>query len=198
MKENTSYYVVLGILSLGACSGYDIKRKIESEIGFFYKVSNGQIYPMLKKLVSQTNATYLTEKNDGKPDRKVYTITDQGHAVFKEWLEAPLDYQHNNELLLKLFFGSNEPFIQNIKLLSDFKKLHEQNLDTYNKISMHFNMSTIDKLHGFYNYFTLRYGQLITKAYLDWSDEITGLLKALDESHKWDTGDSNIVEESGN
>ncbi len=179
MKESTSYYVILGILSFGDCSGYDIKRKIENEIGYFYKVSNGQIYPVLKKLVAQGNATYSTEKNDGKPDRKVYSITDQGLAVLKEWLEIRMDYQHNNELLLKLFFGSNEPINQNLRLINDFKKLYQNKLDTYNNISEHFNLSTIDKLHGFYNYFTLRFGQLITEAYIDWSDEVIGVLQEL-------------------
>ena len=29
MKDNTSYYVILGILSFGECSGYEIKRKLK-------------------------------------------------------------------------------------------------------------------------------------------------------------------------
>lgn len=187
MMESTSYYVILGILSLGDCSGYDIKRKIENEIGYFYKVSNGQIYPVLKKLVTQRNATYFTEKNDGKPDRKVYAITDQGLAVLKEWLEIRTENKHNNELLLKIFFGSNEPIDQNIRLINDFKKLNQKNLDIYNNISECFNLSTIDELHGFYNYFTLRYGQLITKAYIDWGNEIIGILEELKEANDLDS-----------
>jgi DNA-binding PadR family transcriptional regulator len=178
MKENTSYYVILGILSFGECSGYDIKRKIEHGIGYFYKVSNGQIYPVLKKLVLHNNATCVTEKNDGKPDRKVYSITDQGLAVLKEWLQADT----GSELLIKLFFGSNLPIAQNLHLISDIRKKKESALNTYNNIASYFNLSTINEVRDYYNYFTLRFGQLISKTYIDWCDEVSGILHLLDKA----------------
>ncbi len=178
MKEGTSYYVILGIISLSDCSGYDIRKKIDHEIGYFYKVSNGQVYPVLRKLVQQKNATFTIEKNDGKPDRKVYAITDQGAAVLKGWLESR--HESENELLLKLYFGSNETIGHNIKLLLDYKSAKEACLAAYNKISEYFNLSTIDKQSDYYSYFTLRFGQLIAKAHIDWSDEVINTLRELD------------------
>lgn len=180
MKESTSYYVILGILSLGKCSGYDIRKKIADGIGYFYKVSNGQIYPVLKKLVLHGNATYVTEKNYGKPDRKVYTITEQGLAALKEWLENDTC----SDMLIKLFFGSNLPIAKNLQLINDIKKKKENELETYNNIANFFNLSTIDETHGFYNYFTLRFGQLSSKAYIDWCNEVAGILHLLERTQK--------------
>ncbi len=181
MKESTSYYVILGIISFGDCSGYDIKKKIDNEIGNFYKVSNGQIYPILKKLVLQKNTTFITEKNDGKPDRKIYAITDQGRAVLKEWMEEDVV---NNELLLKLYFGSNEPISRNIKIVEDLKKTKVKHLKAYDQIAEYFNLSTINQKQDYYSYFTLRYGQTITKAYIDWCDEVIDILEKLDKPQK--------------
>lgn len=180
MKDNTSYYVILGILSFGECSGYDIKKRIENEIGYFYKVSNGQIYPVLKKLLLQKNASYTVEKEDGKPYRKVYSITEQGYGVLKEWLDRK-DHQ-SNELLLRLYFGSIQPIGKSIQLINDFKAIKEKYLETYNHIEEGFNMSTIEKPQEYYSYFTLRYGQLLTKAYIDWSNEVLSTLQDMEKA----------------
>lgn len=182
MKDNTSYYVILGILSFGECSGYDIKKKIENEIGYFCKVSNGQIYPVLKKLLQQKNASYSVKKSDGKPYRKVYSITDQGYAVLKEWLDRK-DYPHN-EFLLRLYFGSIRPISRNIEMINDFKAVKEKHLETYNNILEYFNLNTIDKLQDYYSYFTLRYGHLMAKAYIDWCNEVVDTLQELDKENK--------------
>lgn len=182
-KECTSYYVLLGILSLGASSGYDIKKKIESEIGYFYKVSNGQIYPLLRKLVGENSATFVTEKNVGRPDRKVYTITEKGLGILRQWVTAPVDVQidNENELLLKLYFGSVEPIGYNIALLTQFKEIKEKNLQAYNAIAEKFNLGTVNTLSDYYSYFTLRFGQLVARAYLEWSGEVIGVLKDLED-----------------
>jgi PadR family transcriptional regulator AphA len=180
MKENTSYYVILGILSLGECSGYDIKKKIGNAIGYFYKVSNGQIYPVLKKLVSQKYADFRVEKSEGKPYRKVYSITDQGFAVLKEWLDSR-DNQHNNELLLKLYFGSVQPISKNIQMIDEYKKIKEKHLEAYDNIAAYFNPGTINTPQEYYSYFTLRFGQVTAKAYIDWCSEVESILQEMDK-----------------
>lgn len=182
MNESTSYYVILGVLSLGASTGYDIKKKIEHEIGYFYKVSNGQVYPALKKLINQNAATCVTEKNDGRPDRKVYTITENGINILKHWINKSIDLQITNEdeLLLKLYFGSLKPIGNNIALVEGFKTIKEKNLNIYNNLAESFNLKTINNLSGYYSYFTLRFGQLVAKAFIDWSNEVIKVLQDLD------------------
>ena len=181
MKESTSYFVILGILSFEDCSGYDIKKKIDSGIGYFYKISNGQIYPVLKKLIQHKHATFTTVKNDGKPDRKIYAITEQGRAALREWLEEDAAINTHNELLLKLYFGSNEPIHRNIKILEDFKKSKELHLKEYDRINEGFNLSTINQTKEYYSYFTLRYGQVVTQAHINWCDEVISVLNKMNE-----------------
>ena len=43
-------YVVLGMVRLGAQSGYDIKKSVRDSIRFFWTISEAQIYPSLDRL----------------------------------------------------------------------------------------------------------------------------------------------------
>ena len=45
-----SDYVVLGMVGLGARSGYEITRTVEHSIRFFWTISPAQVYPSLAKL----------------------------------------------------------------------------------------------------------------------------------------------------
>ena len=87
-------------------SGYDLGQSIRASIGFFWNESYGQIYPNLKKLAAADLVTAKTEKQKGKPDRQVYSITPRGRAHLEKWLAVePQPEVPRNELLLKLFFG---------------------------------------------------------------------------------------------
>lgn len=77
-KENKSRFVVLGMLSLGPMSGYEIKKRIEGSTNNFWSESYGQLYPTLKQLVSDGLTVSHTEKQEGKPERYIYTLTDKG------------------------------------------------------------------------------------------------------------------------
>jgi DNA-binding PadR family transcriptional regulator len=73
---------------------------------FFWKESDGQLYPALKVLVEKGHIRQLdttTERN-----KKVYEITDPGKNCLREWLiESPGTAQVRSEFLLKVFL-SNE------------------------------------------------------------------------------------------
>lgn len=181
-RDNSSFHVLLGILGEGPCSGYDIKKKVESEIGHYYKISNGQIYPTLKRLTESGHATQETENSPGKPGRKVYSITDMGRAVFREWLDRPVDYQNpgGNELLLKLHFGAQADIGRCFQLLARHREKNDKMYSTYLEIEKQFYSGKIDGLSEHYSYLTLLHGLMITKASVDWCDKATDILK----SHK--------------
>ena len=81
----------LSILYNGDASGYDIRRMCtEGNFAYFVEASYGSIYPALAKLEDEALVSSRTEQQDGKPARKVYTITDAGRAAFAEELSEPL------------------------------------------------------------------------------------------------------------
>ena len=52
VERTTTAEALLGMLSLGPMSGYEIRQPIEESIGNFWRESFGQIYPTLKRLVA--------------------------------------------------------------------------------------------------------------------------------------------------
>ena len=99
-------YLVLGMLRVGARSGYEIKRLADSSARYFAALSQIQIYPVLKEL---ENAGLVRGKSDprGHRPRRLYTLTAAGERELVDWLgrdeELPLDVRDLG--LLKLFFA---------------------------------------------------------------------------------------------
>src|ERR1700747_2467768 len=78
-------YVVLGMVRLGARSGYEIKQTVEQSIRFFWTISPVQIYPSLVQL---EEAGLITGRADpqGKRRRRTYEITPAGELALRQWL----------------------------------------------------------------------------------------------------------------
>lgn len=81
----------LSILYCGDASGYDIRRMCtEEEFAYFVEASYGSIYPALARLEEDGFVTSRTEQQEGKPARKVYSITETGRRAFADQLAEPL------------------------------------------------------------------------------------------------------------
>jgi DNA-binding PadR family transcriptional regulator len=99
--------VLLGLLTISPMSGYDLGQTIRESVGRFWNESYGQIYPNLKKMAGDGLVTSKTERQKGKPDRHIYSITKKGREHLVKWLAVdPQPEIPRNELLLKLFFGA--------------------------------------------------------------------------------------------
>lgn len=86
-KKGVLELCVLSTLSQKDCYGYELVETISKNI----EISEGTIYPLLRKLVNQEYCTtYLRESQEGPP-RKYYTLTDLGIEIkdklIKEWYE---------------------------------------------------------------------------------------------------------------
>jgi PadR family transcriptional regulator, regulatory protein AphA len=57
---------------LGLSSGYDLGLTIRESVGHFWNESYGQIYPNLKKLANDGFVTCKTDRQKGKPDRRLF------------------------------------------------------------------------------------------------------------------------------
>ena len=105
-RKSATRFAILGMLNDSPMSGYDLKKRIESELGHFWRESYGKIYPELRTMVERGLATVRKESQDGRPSRKVYTITVNGMVELKKWVSSPPDDPLGiPELLLKIYHG---------------------------------------------------------------------------------------------
>ena len=184
-KENKSKYALLGILSIYPGSGYDIKKFMEQSTSNFWSESYGQIYPILKQLVEEGLATSHTEKQEGKPERYVYTLTDRGLEELRRWLTEPIEYMvERNELLLKLFFGRQSTIADNIEHVKQFQKLQEQLLHKYRGIEAYLKANCVNNADMCYSLITVRYGILRCQALLSWCEETIDTLSTFVETNQ--------------
>lgn len=187
-RETKSKYAILGMLSMGPMSGYDIKKRMEATINFFWNESYGQIYPLLKEIVAEELAQVETEKNPGKPERYVYALTDKGRVVLQGWLEEPTELtKYRNELLLKLYFGHQVIPEISIEMIEKFQAETLELGQKFEEIEQR--MKGLLKEEGeysplFYSYLTTRHGRYMVQARLDWCRETLERLKELAQAKK--------------
>ena len=72
----------LGLLSRREACGYELKKEFESLFKHFFPAGYGSIYPALADLADAGLVDCEQVPQDGKPDRKVYRITDAGQRAF--------------------------------------------------------------------------------------------------------------------
>src|SRR5712692_346237 len=131
-KTGTTEYAVLGMLGLGPASGYDLKKRIEASVAHFWSESYGQIYPILARLAAEGLAERRLERQKGKPDRYIYSITAEGQERLGAWLREPAREQaFRSELLLKIFFGRRRPVAESIRHVERFRERQQALRRTY-------------------------------------------------------------------
>lgn len=176
-KENTTTYIILGLLNHEDSSGYDIKKKIDQMISKFWEVGYSQIYPTLRQLEQESLVTkHLGETSKG-PEKSIYSITDIGRKVLKEWLELPSEKEYTKyEILLKLFFGSVVSAKDNTQKIEAFKERHLENLKMIQLFKANLEKVIDETDDHLYYYLTVLFGEHIYNAYVEWADEATKLL----------------------
>ena len=100
--------VILGLLSHEELTGYEIKKRMDTTLKYFWSASYGSIYPALSDLVNRGLAT-KREDSENKRNKRIYTITDEGRSYLKKWLTLPVEKDElRYETLLKIFFGNEQ------------------------------------------------------------------------------------------
>ncbi len=180
MKENKSKYAILGILSLGPMSGYDIKKMFQKSVAKFWNESYGQIYPLLKALVDEGFAVKSIEKQAGKPDRHVYALTDRGREELQRWLIEPVERQIGRiEIALKLFFGRQVPLPDNIRQVEHFGEIQQRELEELKALEERVKEEKAGNPNLPYWLMTVNYGQHVTSALIQWCDETLSALNKM-------------------
>jgi len=187
MKRSVAHSL-LGILSLRAMSGYDIRKFVRENIGYFWKESYGQIYPMLKRMAAEGLVDVRVERNNGKPDRQVYSLTRAGHSELERWLgRPPVPPSPRNELLLKLFFGRLAKSQGMVRHVKEFRRHHEGLLQQYSRVEKWLNREHANHPGLPYWLMTLDYGKRYSRMALAWSETTLPALERADKRREGTT-----------
>jgi PadR family transcriptional regulator AphA len=132
-------YAILGYLSSGPGSGYDLSAQLGSDLGWFWSASHSQIYPELKRLEEQKLVKGISTTVGEKLEKRMYTITDEGLSSLKEWTSDLPRYRPNRDPeRLQLIFsdvGDIEDIRRHLEAHRErFRARAEKIRDTRNRI----------------------------------------------------------------
>jgi DNA-binding PadR family transcriptional regulator len=187
--RSTTAETVLGWLSLGPMSGYDIRQKIEGSTATFWSESFGQIYPALKKLSDEGLVTMREHQPEGQRLRKEYRITAAGKTRLREWLGEPCGLQvRREELLLKLFFGEKAP--KGAMRAAVEQRLAIANRELADLVRSERELAAKTATHGGAPYWlmTLEFGRAQAAAAKSWCEQTLRELDKLEKAQKKDKG----------
>ena len=78
---NRLAYGLLSLLSTNPMTGYDLTIKINK----FWQSTHSAIYPLLSELEEEGCVEPELVKQSDKPDKKVYSLTQRGRDMLREW-----------------------------------------------------------------------------------------------------------------
>lgn len=168
--------VILGLLSHEDLTGYEIKKRMDTSLKYFWGASYGSIYPALSDLVKRG----LASKRDGSENNRnkiIYSITEEGRSYLKEWLLAPAERDElRYETLLKLFFGNEAGASQAVSHIEAFEDKIEKELPYLLGAAENLrNIIEMDDTHKYY-LLTVEFGIKTYQAYLEWCKEAKAML----------------------
>jgi PadR family transcriptional regulator, regulatory protein AphA len=184
-REKASRFAILGMLALGKKkSGYDLKKAIASSTANFWSESYGNIYPTLKKLLVEGAIREDSEKVPAsRRQKQLYSITEKGKRALRQWLRQPVVARsEDNELLLKLFFGTMIPARESQALVAVHRDHHIALLEKFDAIGRSISAGPMTEGQKVYLRATLSYGQAVSRALIQWSDETEKMLRTLESS----------------
>lgn len=174
---------ILGFLSYGSMTGYDLAKAFGSSVKFFWYAQTSHIYLELNKLEQKEFVTCEVVVQTEKPSKKLYSITEQGKNEFFRWLSSDsheFSKGIKNAFLMKVFFSGCNPPEQCIAMLKSFsddcsKYLNEMNdipgsIEQYGKL--------VDPYEKIYWGLAADFGYSYIRMCMDWADRC---IKKLEE-----------------
>jgi len=162
---------VLGMLTRGERSGYDLLTKIERSVGFFWTPAKSQLYALLPKLVERGLLKARRVEQDKRPDKTLYRITPAGRRALREGLEQASPAVDRNPFELRVFFGDHMRPGAVRKMIEARRDQSRAHLAVLEEIER-----DVDVDRDLYPYLTLLAGKENAKAALRWAEQALELL----------------------
>src|SRR5258708_1202840 len=91
---DSSPYVVLRMVRRGARAGYEIKRRVDLSIRFFWTISPARVYPSLERL-EEAGLLRGRSEPQGRRPRRVYELTGAGESALARWVgeRGPIPFE---------------------------------------------------------------------------------------------------------
>ncbi len=166
-------------------SGYELAHRFDRSIGYFWTATHQQIYRTLRTMEDDGWVSATPVVQHGRPDKKVYTVSDAGRAELARWIAEPLTGRggalsdtRTRDVAVKLrgaAYGDSAALRRQIAAL---RTERAQLLDTYHGFEEK-QFPDRSALHGsaLHQYLVLRGGIRAEEGTIEWLDEVAAALQ---------------------
>ncbi|MEW2267317.1 PadR family transcriptional regulator [Streptomyces sp. NPDC047853] len=113
-------------------SGYELARRFERSIGYFWTATHQQIYRVLRRMEADGLLDVREVAQRGRPDKKEYSVAPPGRAALAAWLHEPVQPESiRHELAVKIrgaAFGDPSSLITEVER---HREAHDDRLRRY-------------------------------------------------------------------
>ena len=163
-------HAILGLLAIEPMTGYDLKtRWFDRALRYFWPADQAQIYRSLETLAKRGWASSHIEPATDRPNRKVYTLSEDGRVELRRWLTTPQPLPAvRDPLLVQLFCGAEVANSDLLQMLAQQETAHRDRLVTYETMRQtFFSVPAPGRRERLWR-LTLENGIRRERAYLDW------------------------------
>ncbi|WP_406055527.1 PadR family transcriptional regulator [Streptomyces sp. NBC_01077] len=113
-------------------SGYELARRFERSIGYFWTASHQQIYRVLKRMENDGWVDVRDVPQHGRPDKKEYSVADLGRAALSSWLHEPVEPESiRHDLAVKIRGAAFDDPAALIQEVERHRRAHAERLAHY-------------------------------------------------------------------
>ena len=171
---------ILGLLNYGSMSGYEIMQVFRDSLNYFWSAQTSQIYRELQTLKKAGFVTVATAPEDGRGDKKIFSITEEGKKELIHWLCSENGFSTRSGMLMLTFFRGELPAAENIKFFTRLKETTSEFASGLGKTS-----DSAKLYSGFidapekavYWKMTVEYGKMYAAMLCEWCDKCIAVLE---------------------
>lgn len=172
-------HTILATIGNKSYSGYDLWKKFSQTSSYYWQASQQQIYRELGKLEQEGAIASEIVPQVGRPDKKLYQITEQGKEKLRDWLIEPAELMViRDELLVKIIAAELVPRSVILQEIERHRQLHLQQLSAYQEIEQQKFSDNLEQLPFRQKciYTTLRCGISYESYCIAWCEEAIAFL----------------------
>jgi DNA-binding PadR family transcriptional regulator len=173
-------HAILVSLTERAGSGYELARRFDRSIGFFWPATHQQIYRVLRRMDDAGWVTHTDVAQEGRPDKKVYEVSAAGREELTRWLGEPVDVAVLRDgLSVKIRGASLGDTAAVLREVERHRGEHAALLEVFRGIQRR-DFPKPAKLTGreLHQYLVLRGGVRAEESFLAWCDEVIEAMRS--------------------
>ncbi|UGT60398.1 PadR family transcriptional regulator [Nocardia asteroides] len=172
-------HALLVSLTERAGSGYELARRFDKSIGYFWRATHQQIYRVLKRMAESGWVVGESVPQAGRPDKKVYAVSAAGRAELARWIAEPTDTgMPRNELGVKIRGAAHGDVAALCVEVERHREQHAARLEVFRMLEKR-DFPAPEQLSGttLHQYLVLRGGIRVETGFVDWCDEVLRALR---------------------